>query len=110
VSKDVAESLDVNAKNTHEPPFGVLEAALMLVSLDRTDLAVLATWRDVLGTGAFPRCHPRGRLFWRTCSGLLADGGCLQRIGVVGRHNCRQPPWAAYAQLSLCRRRARGLR
>jgi len=65
------------------PPFVVLEAALMPVSLDRTDLAVLATWPELQERARFP-----------LPSTGLADGGRLQRFGVVDRRSCRQPPRA----------------
>jgi hypothetical protein len=51
----------------------------MPVSLDRTDLAVLATWPKLQERARFP-----------LLSAGLADGGRLQRFGVVDRHSCRQ--------------------
>ena len=55
----------------------------MPVSLDRADLAVLATWPELQERARFP-----------LPSTGLADGGRLQRFGVVDRRSCRQPPRA----------------
>jgi hypothetical protein len=49
----------------------------MPVSLDRTDLAVLATWPELQERARFP-----------LPSTELADGGRLQRFGVVDRRSC----------------------
>ena len=69
-----------------EPPFGVLEAALMPVSLDRTYLAVLATWPE-LQERARSRCHAQGRLLggpvracWRTAA---ASSGSASLTGTA---------------------------
>ena len=68
------------APSTQDPPFGVPEAALMLVSLDRTDLSFwppgVTSWN-----GRVSPLHPRGGLFWQTCSGFAGGRWSFQRIG-----------------------------